>query len=206
MFAVDSLMLSSLGLSLNTLTSSVTASKIDHVSHAVYFPRFAKHDTWSQPLNAWKKSSALDFEGPNCTATSWTGMYLKYLPTPKATHKQSTGYVQFVYYWYSNHYNVGINGSDHKFTYSIAHASATCNIIRVSASSWLQGDISLVSLFGQLYTTFWPIVETTILWSFVVRVNTQTTLSYYHRYVERNPSFLEWPNLPERFSWLLSNA
>ena len=45
MFAVDSLMMSLPGLSLNTLKSSVTASMIDHVSHAVFFPRFAKHDT-----------------------------------------------------------------------------------------------------------------------------------------------------------------
>ena len=86
-FPADSLMLNSSGLSLNTLKSSVTASKVDYVSHAVFFPRFENDETWSQPLNAWKNSSASDLDGPICRAISCTGMYLKVFQTPNATHR-----------------------------------------------------------------------------------------------------------------------
>ena len=40
----------------------VTSSKISHTFHTVFFPRPAKHDTVSDPLNACTKGNAISVD------------------------------------------------------------------------------------------------------------------------------------------------
>ena len=44
--------------------AAVTSSNAPHISHAVFLPKWAKDNVWSQPVKAWNARRAFDFASP----------------------------------------------------------------------------------------------------------------------------------------------
>ena len=60
-------------------------------SHALFFHLPQNNETTAQPVKAWSIGKAFDFGVPSCLAISCAAIYLKYLPTPNASHTSVAG-------------------------------------------------------------------------------------------------------------------
>jgi hypothetical protein len=142
--------------------ASVTSGYSFHVSVAVFLPLPPKQETVSHPVNAWKNGSDQERCFPRVRAISWAAIYLRCVPDPNATHS-SRVLASLCRWWTDAMANTSTSVSTVRITifrWPSSMASATCKIIRVSASSCEHGDRFSVSR-AIVQSTFWPNVVTT---------------------------------------------
>ena len=70
--------------------AAVTSSNAPHISHAVFLPKWAKDNVWSQPVKAWNARRAFDFASPILRDMSCANKYFRSLPTPNSIQSSDT--------------------------------------------------------------------------------------------------------------------
>ena len=136
---------------------------MSQVCHADFFPLPRKAETTSQLVKAWTNVIPLPFSGPTERYSSCTGIHLIFLPWTNATHSccRPIAWRVGIALIAMTRMSVSLAFTNIDLLPSCA-ACLACTKIRVSASSWLQGDTPS-RLIVWLLSTFSSLVTITVL-------------------------------------------